>query len=81
MTTDQLSDQLFNQASITELKEKAREEGDKETLARLEQLDIQKQFEQLLLKVQGAFVSIACRFSIRSIFRNESCNDDCCFKI
>lgn len=59
MTTDQLSDQLFNQASITELKEKARKEGDKETLARLEQLDIEKQFSQLLLKVQGAFVSIA----------------------
>ena len=56
---DQLSDQLFNQASITELKEKARKEGDKETLARLEQLDIEKQFSQLLLKVQGAFVSIA----------------------
>ena len=59
MTSDQLSDQLFNQASITELKEKAREEGDQETLARLEQLDIEKQFAQLLLKVQSAFVSIA----------------------
>ena len=59
MTSDQLADQLFNQASITELKEKAREEGDQETLARLEQLDIEKQFAQLLLKVQSAFVSIA----------------------
>tara|TARA_R110002020_G_scaffold119093_6_gene271937 strand:+ start:250 stop:1722 length:1473 start_codon:yes stop_codon:yes gene_type:complete len=59
MTSDQLSDQLFNQSSITELKEKARKENDKETLARLEQLDIEKQFSQLLLKVQGAFVSIA----------------------
>ncbi len=59
MTSDQLSDQLFDQASITELKEKARAENDKETLARLEQLDIQKQFEQLTLKVQGAFIAIA----------------------
>mgnify|MGYP003673486242 CR=1 FL=1 len=59
MTSDQLSDQLFDQASITELKEKAREENDLETLANLEQLDIQKQFEQLTLKVQGAFIAIA----------------------
>ena len=63
MTTDQLSDQLFNQASINELKEKARAENDKETLARLEQIDIQKQFEQLTLKIQGAFVSIASTLS------------------
>ena len=63
MTSDQLSDALFKEASIEELKEKARAENDKETLARLEQLDIQKQFEQLTLKIQGAFVSIASTLS------------------
>jgi hypothetical protein len=59
MTSDQLSDQLFNQSSINELKEKAREEGDKETLANLENLDIQKQFEMITLRIKSAFVSIA----------------------
>ena len=69
MTSDQLSDQLFNQASITELKEKARDENDKETLARLEQLDIEKQFAQILLKVQSVFVSIASSSAVKGIFK------------
>ena len=59
MTSDQLADQLFNQASITELKERARAEGDKETLANLENLDVQKQLAQITLKIQSAFVSFA----------------------
>ena len=59
MTSDQLSDQLFNQASINELKERARAEDDEATLAQLEALDIQKQFELVTLKLKSAFVSIA----------------------
>jgi len=69
MTSDQLSDQLFNQSSINELKEKAREEGDKETLARLEQLDVEKQFAQILLKVQSVFVSIASSPAVKGLFK------------
>ena len=59
MTSDQLSDQLFNQASITELKERARMKDDQETLKRLEALDIQTKFALILEKVQASFVSIA----------------------
>ena len=59
MTSDSLSDALFKESSIAELKEKARAENDEETLARLEQLDIQKQFEQLVLKIKGGFVAAA----------------------
>ena len=59
MTSDQLADQLFNQASINELKEKARAEDDQATLANLEALDIQKQFELVTLKIKSAFVSVA----------------------
>ena len=59
MTSDQLSDQLFNQASITELKERARMEDDQATLQRLEALDIQTKLALILEKVQASFVSIA----------------------
>ena len=69
MTSDQLSDALFKEASITELKERARKEGDKETLARLEQVDIAKQFQQILLKVQGAFVAIASSPIVKQLFK------------
>ena len=69
MTSDQLSDALFKEASIAELKERARKEGDKETLARLEQLDITKQFQQILLKVQGAFVAIASSPIVKQLFK------------
>jgi Trp operon repressor len=59
MTSDSLSDALFKEESISELKERARAEGDKETLANLERLDIQKQFAQITLKIQSAFISFA----------------------
>jgi hypothetical protein len=59
MTSDQLADQLFNQATITELKEKARMEGDAETLANLEQLDVQQKLAVIIEKIQASFVSIA----------------------
>lgn len=59
MTTDQLSDQLFNQASIVELKERARMEGDAETLANLEQLDIQTQLALVFEKLQSSVISLA----------------------
>jgi hypothetical protein len=59
MTSDQLADQLFNQATITELKEKARAEGDAETLRTLEQLDVQQRLAIIIEKIQASFVSIA----------------------
>lgn len=59
MTTDQLSDQLFNQASIVELKERARMEGDAETLRNLEQLDIQTQLALVFEKLQSSVISLA----------------------
>ena len=59
MTSDQLSDQLFNQASITELKERARIEGDAETLKNLENLDVQQKLAVIMEKIQASFVSIA----------------------
>ena len=59
MTSDQLSDQLFNQASITELKERARIEGDAETLKNLENLDVQQKLAVIMEKIQASFISIA----------------------
>ena len=63
MTSDQLSDSLFKEASIAELKEKARIEGDKQTLQQYEQMEIQKQVEQLVLRLQSAFISIAAHLT------------------
>ena len=77
MTSDSLSDALFKESSIAELKEKARAENDEETLARLEQLDIQKQFEQLVLKLKGGFVAAATALKpIGDIFMFASKNAD-----
>ena len=43
MTSDQLSDALFKEASIAELKEQARADNNEELLADLERLETQKQ--------------------------------------
>ena len=59
MTSDQLSDALFKEASISELKEQARADGNEQLLADLERLETQKQLEQITLRIQSAFVSVA----------------------
>ena len=59
MTSDQLSDALFKEATISELKEQARADNNEQLLADLERLETQKQLEQITLRIQSAFVSVA----------------------
>lgn len=59
MTSDQLSDALFKEATISELKEQARADNNEQLLADLERLETQKQLEQITLRIQSAFISLA----------------------
>lgn len=58
MTTDSLSDALFKEASIVELKEQARAEGDEETLKMLERMTMQENLNLLTEKFLSVVVTI-----------------------
>lgn len=69
MQGDQLADILLKQGNIAELKEKARKEGDKETLAQLEQLNTQQKFNAAIEKLKDFVVILVDRLeSGTSIF-------------
>ncbi len=69
MQGDQLADILLKQGNIAELKEKARKEGDKETLAQLEQLSTQQKFNAAIEKLKDFVVILVDRLeSGTSIF-------------
>ena len=59
MSSDQLSDMLLQEEDLLALKERARLEGDKETLANLEQLSAQQAFQAALEKMKKLFINIA----------------------
>jgi hypothetical protein len=58
MTSDQLSDILFKEGSIEEMKQKAIAAGNEETLKMLEQRTLQQDFEDSMNKVKQVFVDI-----------------------
>ena len=69
MQADQVADILLKQGNIAELKEKARREGDKETLAQLEQLSTQQKFNAAIEKLKDFVVILVDRLeSGTSIF-------------
>jgi len=69
MQADQVADILLKQGNIAELKEKARRENDKTTLAQLEQLSTQQKFNAAIEKLKDFVVILVDRLeSGTSIF-------------
>ena len=59
MSTDSLADMLMQEEDLLALKERARAEGDKQTLQYLEQQSAQEAFQAALEKMKMLFVNIA----------------------
>ena len=58
MSTDALSDQLMKKANLEELAKEAMDRGEKQHAADLMRLNTQQKFEEAVLKVKDAFVSL-----------------------
>jgi len=55
MSADEMSDMLFKQGTLEEMKAKARASGDKDTLKMLEQRDVQQQISDIVFQLKDAF--------------------------
>ena len=57
MSADEMSDMLFKQGSLAEMKAKAKADNDTETLQMLEQRDIQQQMADIIFQLKQNFIN------------------------